>query len=83
MKYEKILGKNIARIRKQQGFTQKEFESETKNFLSRAHYGKLELGKYSPRFDTLKNIASVFGIRIVDLFYDENNEYIFKNEEEL
>ena len=67
------MGQNIARIRKSQGLSQADMEIYG---ISRAYYGKVELGLYSITIDKLKKIADGFGIPISELFYNENGELI-------
>ena len=66
------VGQNIARIRKQEtGYTQSEMEEYSG--ISRAYYGRIELGLHSPTMDTLINIANKINVQLTQLFLDENN----------
>ena len=71
--YAYKIGQNIARLRKSQGLTQADMETYD---ISRAYYGRIELGLYFVTIDKLKKIADAFGVSIVDLFIDENGEEI-------
>lgn len=71
--YAYKIGQNIARLRKSQGLTQADMETYG---ISRAYYGRIELGLYFVTIDKLKKIADAFGVSIVDLFTDENGEEI-------
>lgn len=71
--YEYKIGQNIARLRKSQGLTQADMETYG---ISRAYYGRIELGLYSMTIGKLKKIADAFGISIVDLFTNETGDEI-------
>jgi len=69
------LGQNIARIRKQEtGLTQADMG--TYSGISRAYYGRIELGLHSPTIETLLKIANALNVTIVQLFINENNDLI-------
>lgn len=69
------LGQNIARIRKQEiGCSQDEMEEHSG--ISRAYYGRIELGLHSPTVEMLVKIANAFCVPITSLFLDENNNPI-------
>ena len=68
------LGRNIARIRETQGITQAEMEYLTG--ISRAYYGRVELGMHSISIDKLELIANCFGIPVGELFLDKNKKQL-------
>lgn len=69
------LGQNIARIRKEEtGYSQAEMEIYTG--ISRAYYGRIELGLHSPTIDKLMKIAGALNIPFIRLFLDENDKPI-------
>ena len=67
--YLKKFGKNIARIRQQNGLTHAGMELYG---ISRAYYGKIELGKHAITVDKIFLLARAFGVNPSDLFIDEN-----------
>lgn len=68
------IGQNIARIRMLTGLSQADMEEYG---ISRAYYGKIELGQHSITVDKLVLIARAFGVPISDLFLDaEGNEIL-------
>lgn len=74
--YRFRLGQNIARIRKQEtGYTQEEME--TYACISRAYYGRIELGIHAVSVDVLLKIAEALNVPIQRLFVNENNEPIW------
>ena len=68
------LGRNIARIRESQGITQAEMEYLTG--ISRAYYGRVELGIHSVSIDKLELIANCFGVSVGELFIDKNKKQL-------
>lgn len=73
--YRYKLGQNIARIRKQEtGYTQAEMEEYTG--VSRAYYGRIELGVHSATIDVLIKIADALNVPLYRLFLDENDRPI-------
>ena len=69
------LGRNIARIRRQEtGYTQEEMELYTG--ISRAYYGRVELGIHSATIDILVKIADALNLPLFRLFLDENDKPI-------
>ncbi len=68
------LGKNIARIRREMGYTQRSMEEDC--YISRAYLGKVEKGYHSLTIDKLEDIAKALQINILELFYNENGERI-------
>lgn len=73
--YRYKLGQNIARIRKQEtGYTQAEMEEYTG--VSRAYYGRIELGTHAATIDVLIKIADALNVPLYRLFLDENDRPI-------
>ena len=73
--YRYKLGQNIARIRKQEtGYTQAEMEEYTG--VSRAYYGRIELGTHAATIDILIKIADALNVPLYRLFLDENDRPI-------
>ncbi len=68
-----IIGQNIARIRKENGLTHADMEQYG---ISRAYYGKIELGLHSLTVDKIVLIAKVFGVFPSDLFKDADGNDI-------
>lgn len=71
--YKYKIGQNIARIRMENGLTQKDMEEYG---ITRGYYGKIELGLYSVSIDKLELIARAFGVNVSDLFVDKNGKEI-------
>lgn len=74
------LGKNLSRIRSQSGLSQEEMEDYG---ISRAYYGRVEIGAHSISIDKLNSISKAFGVPLYQLFIgvplyqlfiDENGE---------
>lgn len=82
MKYKHIdtnninyrLGQNIARLRMENGYSQEAFALECN--ISRAYYGRCELGLHSFTVDKLNLIANLLGVQISDLFISKNTTQI-------
>ena len=73
--YRYRLGQNIARIRKQEtGYTQEDVELYTG--VSRAYYGRIELGVHAASIDVLIKIADALNVPLYRLFLDENDKPI-------
>ena len=73
--YRYKLGKNIARIRKQEtGYTQADMEEYAG--ISRAYYGRIELGTHAATIDALIRIADALNIPLYRLFLDEADKPI-------
>lgn len=73
--YRYRLGQNIARIRKEEiGCSQAEMEEYTG--ISRAYYGRIELGSHAASIDVLIKIADALKIPLYRLFLDENDNPI-------
>ena len=69
--YNYRFGQNLARLRNLNGLTQSDMEAYG---ISRAYYGRIELGIHSPSIEKLMLIAKAFGIPIYQLFLDENEK---------
>lgn len=65
------IGKNIKKIRKERGFTQKELAEKCN--LSRSYLADLERDRYNPSLDTLSVIADNLGVK-VSVLLGENEE---------
>lgn len=73
--YRYRLGQNIARIRKEEtGYTQEDMESYTG--ISRAYYGRIELGVHAATIDILIKIADALNVPLYRLFLDDNDRPI-------
>lgn len=73
--YRYKLGQNIARIRKQEtGYTQAEMEDYSG--ISRAYYGRIELGTHAATINVLIRIADALNVPLYRLFLDENDNPI-------
>lgn len=68
------LGQNIARLRIENGYSQEAFALECN--ISRAYYGRCELGLHSFTVDKLNLIANLLGIQISDLFITNKEQHI-------
>ena len=71
--YRYKIGQNIARIRRENGFTQSDMEEYG---ITTGYYGKIELGLYSVSLDKLALISRAFGVNLSDLFKDEHGREI-------
>ena len=68
------LGQNIARLRMENGYSQEAFALECN--ISRAYYGRCELGLHSFTVDKLNLIANLLGITVSNLFLTASGVYI-------
>ena len=76
LNYRYRLGQNIARIRKQEtGYTQEDMEIYTG--VSRAYYGRIELGIHAASINVLIKIADALNVPLYRLFLDENERPIW------
>ena len=74
--YRYRLGQNIARIRKQEtGYTQEDMGLYTG--VSRAYYGRIELGVHAATIDVLIKISDALNVPLYRLFLDENDKPIW------
>jgi transcriptional regulator with XRE-family HTH domain len=68
-----MLGKNIARIRKKQGYTQSRLADEME--MDRSNLRRIEAGRTNPTATTLFRISKVLKVDIEDLFdFEETGE---------
>lgn len=68
------LGQNIARLRLENGYSQEAFALECN--ISRAYYGRCELGLHSFTVDKLNLIANLLGLKISELFINVDGFFI-------
>ena len=67
------LGKGLERLRLMRGWTQK--ETAEKLHTDPANYNRWEKNNATPSFDTVENIADLFGVTLDELFeYKQKNE---------
>lgn len=71
--YEYRIGQNIARLRKLANLRQADMEEYG---ISRAYYGRIELGTHSLSLKKIRQIATAFNILPSALFFDENGKEI-------
>ncbi|MEX2484724.1 MAG: helix-turn-helix transcriptional regulator [Brumimicrobium sp.] len=64
-KYLEKLGQQIAKIRKEKGFTQVEFADKLD--MNRSALAKIEIGRVNPQIITLKRIADGLEISVSEL----------------
>lgn len=75
LSYRYKVGQNIARIRKEEtGYTQADMEYYAG--ISRAYYGRIELGIHSATIDVLLKIANTLNVPLYRLFLDEEDNPI-------
>ena len=77
----KIIGNNIAELRKRRGLTQFEL-AEKFNYTDRA-VSKWENGDTLPDVETLYNLCEFYGVTLDYLTHEENNNYYVKRNDEL
>ena len=65
------IGKNIARLRKIRGLSQKELAEKIGIGLPNISY--IENGKYAPRLNTLIHLSQVLGVEIYEFFVLERH----------
>ena len=65
-----IIGQNIRRLRKANGYTQKQFAEKLETIEQTV--SKIERGVFSPSTDSLMNICTIFGVTPNDLMLDTN-----------
>lgn len=63
-----IIGQNIRRLRKANGYTQKQFAEKLETIEQTV--SKIERGVFSPSTDSLMNICMIFGVTPNDLMLD-------------
>lgn len=67
--YLEKFGQNLARIRKQNGMSQRDIEDYG---ITRSYYGKVELGRHAITVDKLFLLSRAFGMAVDQLFMDED-----------
>ena len=60
------LGKNIAKLRKQKGYTQEVFSEKVGISLTWLSY--IEIGYHKPSLDVIYKMAKVLGVKVKDIF---------------
>ena len=68
MEWERIIGANIRRLRKERGLSQEELAGEAG--LAMRHLGRIERGEGNPTVSMLGKIADVLGVHPT-MFYSE------------
>lgn len=58
----------------QNGLTQRDIEDYG---ISRAYYGKVELGRHAVTIDKLFLLSKAFGVTVDELFLDENGNPLY------
>lgn len=68
----------LIRLRKAQGFTQREVAEALG--ITTSYFGMIELGKRTPNLEIAKKIAEFFGEPLEHLFFNqENNKMLFSD----
>ena len=62
---DELLGRNLARIRKQAGLTQEQLAEKTG--LTITYIGMIEIGQRRPALKTLDKLARVLEVKVKDL----------------
>lgn len=66
MEWEKIVGANIRRLRKERGLSQEALAGEAD--LAMRHLGRIERGEGNPTVAILGKLAEVLGVHPADLY---------------
>ena len=66
-----VVGRNIKRIRKEKGITQKELGKMLN--ISQAAIGQFESNKSNPKIETLEKIADCLSVPVAELLFAEND----------
>lgn len=66
MEWEKIVGANIRRLRKERGLSQEALAGEAG--LAMRHLGRIERGEGNPTVAILGRLADVLGVHPVDFY---------------
>lgn len=77
--FEKILGNNIKKIRKENNLNQEEFCKEIKNKISPSNLSKVELGKIKTSVEVIREIIIRFKISPYELLEIEENENVIND----
>lgn len=72
MDMRKLVGRNVARLRRERGFTQEKFAEESG--FSQQYVSDLERGKRNPTVITLYELAQALGVSHVDLVKPDDGE---------
>jgi len=72
MDMRKLVGRNVARLRGERGFTQEKFAE--KAGFSQQYISDLERGKRNPTVITLYELAQALGVSHVDLVMPDDGE---------
>ncbi|MFC3127171.1 helix-turn-helix domain-containing protein [Pseudoroseomonas globiformis] len=70
MDMRRLVGRNFARIRREQGLTQEQVEE--RSGLSQQYLSGLERGQRNPTVVTLFEVAQALGVTPVDLIQPDN-----------
>jgi len=68
------IGKNIKQVRVTKNLSQKEIISVAK--LGAAQFSRIESGKTDPTVNTLEKIAKALGVKLGQLFFDDQNSEV-------
>ncbi|MEK4106916.1 helix-turn-helix transcriptional regulator [Paenibacillus sp. FSL R10-2791] len=66
----KVLGNNIASIRKELGMTQQDLADQIE--MERTSLSQIETGAYNPSADTMKKISDALRRPLGDIFFNPN-----------
>lgn len=69
MEWEKIVGANVRRLRKERGLSQESLAGEAD--LAMRHLGRIERGEGNPTVAVLGKLAEVLGVHPADLYMVE------------
>lgn len=69
MDMRKLVGKNFARLRKENGLTQEQVEE--RSGFSQWYISDLERGQRNPTLISLYELATAIGVRVADLVAEE------------
>lgn len=72
MDMRKLVGRNVARLRRERGFTQEKFAEESG--FSQQYVSDLERGKRNPTVITLYELAKALGVSHVELVMPDDGE---------
>lgn len=72
MDMRKLVGRNVARLRRERGLTQEKFAEESG--FSQQYVSDLERGKRNPTVITLYELAQTLGVSHVDLVMPDDGE---------
>lgn len=72
MDMRKLVGRNVARLRRERGLTQEKFAEQSG--FSQQYVSDLERGKRNPTVITLYELAQALGVSHVDLVMPDGGE---------